>query len=178
MTRDELANVLHRIELACGVKLGCNDPESAEQAIEIYWEFLSVLPDDAINHAAKDVIINTSAGVFPSVRALMQAAGDFLQGNELSWSEAWEVVRKFNIEHSEQRAYKEMATLPQPLQTTIRRLGLSDLRNGKVSIEIFRDVYSEVMSKQRGAILMPTVEDHTQLRKPQNEKMREFHGQR
>ena len=75
MTHNGMAGLLQTIELGCSAKLGNGNPEAARQAADLYCELLSNLPDDAIQHAAKYVIVN-GVGYDPWAPKLLAAQPD------------------------------------------------------------------------------------------------------
>lgn len=157
MTRTEFLVVMNYIGVA--VRKPLNRDE-----LEVYFDLLQDLPADALQVAAKRVLLEHKYPTFPSVAELRSAATATVQGEVTGLSPveafalAWRAVGRIDLEvdGSKDRALKN---LPPAVAETLNAMGLANVIYGEEPVAVVRaqfvKAFESISNRNRRAALLP-----------------------
>ena len=137
--------------------------ENPEQTVMIWTEFLEDQDPIAIGASFKQYVRNDTTGYAPSIGQLIQGAYDLQNRNELTASEAWNMVYKA-LCRSTYYAEQEFEKFPEEVKIAVGspsqlRAWASDSSfNESVASSNFRRAYSTACERKRSdALIAPSI---------------------
>lgn len=157
MTRMEFANSMAFIAAAIQKPL-------PKESAEVYFELLGDLPLEALQLAAKRVVLEHRWATFPTVAELREAASDILRGQLSSisaaeaWAAAWQAAGRIDLDVAGS-ADRALAKVPPLVQAAMKAYGIPDLCHGKEPVTVVRSqfmkMFDQLAAKATRQALLP-----------------------
>jgi hypothetical protein len=159
MTTEEFAKVMTYIGIAIGKPL-------SPEAHVVYFDLLGDLPAEALQTAAKRVLLEHKWNTFPSIAELREASTKTMQAEVVgmppakAWEIAWKIAMSTDTEREgmfDRMCKRHGAT--ELIIEAIRAFCLVSLCNGEEAVSIIRaqwlKVYEQLADRDKRVALMP-----------------------
>ncbi len=182
MTHEEFCKIYAYVTAGCGQALNAD-------SMRVYFDLLKDIPFEAMEIAAKRVIVEHRWPSFPSIAELRSAGVLAMHGNSLSaaeaWGLAWNVANKLDLDvidpdeeflkahptHRLASGMDEFRKLPTLVQRAMQTYGLRELSYSKDPVTVIRAQFMKVFeqlsaSGNRDALLPPSAKNAIGVRLP------------
>lgn len=156
--RTEFAKVMAFIAAAI------QKPLATTHTLDVYYDLLGDLPLEALQIAAKRVVIEHRWATFPTVAEIREAAVSALSGQVTqmpsgeAWQIAWQTVGRMDPDIPT-TVESAMASLPPLIAKAVRAFGVSAICYGREPVTVVRAqfvrIYEQLVQAEQKAALLP-----------------------